>query len=130
MKALVTGGAGFIGSHLAEALCRRGATVVVLDDLSSGDLRNLAWRQPGDALEFVQGDAGDAALLRILAPGCDWIYHEAAIASVPLSVAKPRESHRVNLEAALTLLLAARDAGVRRFVLRRRRQFTATATPR
>ncbi|MGD0538624.1 MAG: NAD-dependent epimerase/dehydratase family protein [Verrucomicrobiota bacterium] len=116
MKALVTGGAGFIGSHLAEALCRRGANVVVLDDLSSGDLRNLAWRQPGEALEFVQGDAGDEVLLRKLAPGCDWIFHESAIASVPLSVAKPRESHRANLEATLTLLLAAREAGVRRFV--------------
>jgi UDP-glucose 4-epimerase len=116
MKALVTGGAGFIGSHLAEALCRRGANVVVLDDLSSGDRRNLAWRQPGDALEFVQGDAGDDALLRQLVPGCDWVFHEAAIASVPWSVAHPRESHRTNLEATLTLLLAAREAGVRRFV--------------
>lgn len=116
MKALVTGGAGFIGSHLAEALCRRGANVVVLDDLSSGDVRNLAWRQPGDALEFVQGDAGNEALLGKLVPGCDWIFHEAAVASVPLSVAKPRESHHANLEATLTLLLAAREARIRRFV--------------
>jgi UDP-glucose 4-epimerase len=116
MKALITGGAGFIGSHLAEALCRRGAQVIVLDDLSFGDVNNLAWRRTGDDLEFVRGDAGDAALVRKLVAGCDWVFHQAAIASVPLSVAKPRESHRANLEATLTLLLAARDAAVKRFV--------------
>lgn len=116
MKALVTGGAGFIGSHLAEALCRRGAKVVALDDLSLGSLDNLAWRRSGDELEFVQGDAGDAALLRKLVPGCDRVFHHAAMPSVPRSVAEPVESNRQNLDAALLLLVAARDAGVKRFV--------------
>jgi len=115
-RALVTGGAGFIGSHVAEALCRRGAHVVVLDDLSLGKLENLAWRRSGDALEFVQGDAGDASLLSKLLPGCAWVFHQAALPSVPLSVAQPLESHRHNLEAALTLLVAAREARVQRFV--------------
>ena len=116
MKALVTGGAGFIGSHLAEGLCRRGATVVALDDLSGGSLANLAWRQPGDALEFVQGDVGDETLLKKILPGCDWVFHEAALPSVPRSVAEPVQSNAQNLDASLQLLVAARDAKVKRFL--------------
>jgi nucleoside-diphosphate-sugar epimerase len=116
MKALVTGGAGFIGSHLAEALCRRGAKVVVLDDLSLGSTANLTWKSSGDALELVEGDAGDAALLAQIVPGCDWVFHHAAMPSVPRSVAEPVESNRQNLDATLRLLVAARDAGVKRFL--------------
>jgi len=117
MKALVTGGAGFIGSHLAEALCRQGWEVVVLDDLSSGSLANLGWRQAADRLEFVQGDAGDENVLRKILPGCAWVFHQAAIASVPRSVDEPALCHRANLDATLTLLLAAREAGVKRVVI-------------
>lgn len=116
MKALVTGGAGFIGSHLAEALCRQGAAVVVVDDLSTGAMANLGWRRPGDAVEFVQGDVSDAALLRRVAAGCDWVFHHAAVASVPRSVEDPVATHRTNLEATLHLLVAAREARVRRVV--------------
>ena len=60
MKALITGGAGFIGSHLAQALCARGAEVCVLDNLSLGSRENLDWKKPGDQLDFIEGDAGDA----------------------------------------------------------------------
>jgi nucleoside-diphosphate-sugar epimerase len=116
MKALVTGGAGFIGSHLAEALCREGEEVVVLDDLSSGRVENLAWKRPGDALEFVQGGAGDEALLRKVLPGCDWVFHQAAVPSVPWSVAEPVKSHEANLDVTVKLLAAAKDAGVKRFL--------------
>lgn len=116
MKALVTGGAGFIGSHLAEALCRRGDNVVVLDDLSSGTLDNLAWRAPADDLEFVQGDAGDDVLLSRLLQDCDCIFHLAAMPSVQQSIIAPLESNRRNLETTLHLFVAARDAGVRRVV--------------
>jgi len=115
MKVLVTGGAGFIGSHLAEALARRGATVIVLDNLSEGSPRNLAWQKTGDALELVEGDVGDEKLLRQILPGCTWVFHQAAITSVPKSVANPLASHTVNLEASVRLLLAARDARVKRF---------------
>ena len=117
MKALVTGGAGFIGSHLAQALCRRGVQVVALDNLSTGTLANLEWRRNGDALEFIQGEAGDAALLRPIMPGCDWVFHQAALPSVPLSVSKPIETNEHNLNTALRVLVAARDAGVKRFLL-------------
>lgn len=116
MKALVTGGAGFIGSHLAEALCRRGVQVVVLDDLSLGSVRNLDWKRGGDALEFVQGDVADKKLARQLMAGCDWVFHEAAMPSVPRSVAEPVKSNVQNLDAALQLLVLAREAGVKRFL--------------
>jgi UDP-glucose 4-epimerase len=116
MRALVTGGAGFIGSHLAEALCRRGASVVVLDDLSSGRLDNLAWCAPGEALQFVQGDAGDEVSLKPLLEECDCVFHLAAMPSVQQSIIAPLESNRTNLEATLRLFVAARDAGVRRVV--------------
>ena len=116
MKALVTGGAGFIGSHLAETLCRRGAQVVIIDNLSTGDMVNLAWKRPGDALDFIQGDVGDETLLCKVLPGCDWVFHEAALPSVPWSVAEPVLSNAQNLDATLKLLVAARDAKVRRFV--------------
>ncbi len=116
MKALVTGGAGFIGSHLAEALCRRGVSVVVLDNLNTGAIANLAWRRPDDALEFVQGDVADPDTVRRAVAGCDWVFHEAALVSVPKSVAQPVESHRDNITGTLHVLVAARDAGVKRLV--------------
>ncbi len=116
MKALVTGGAGFIGSHLAEALCRRGARVVVLDDLSLGNVKNLDWKRGGDEVEFVQGDVADEKLVKKLVPGCDWVFHEAAMPSVPRSVAEPVKSNVQNLDAALQMLVVARDAGVKRFL--------------
>jgi nucleoside-diphosphate-sugar epimerase len=116
MKALVTGGAGFIGSHLAEALCRRGARVVVLDDLSLGNVKNLDWKRGGDELEFVHGDVADEPLVKKLVPGCDWVFHEAAMPSVPRSVAEPVKSNVQNLDAALQMLVLARDAGVKRFL--------------
>src|SRR2546428_10588018 len=99
MKALVSGGAGFIGSHLAEALCRQGASVIVLDDLSESSLLNLAWRKSADEVEFIQGDVMDEKLLRQILPGCTWVFHEAALTSVPKSVAEPLASHAVNLDA-------------------------------
>jgi nucleoside-diphosphate-sugar epimerase len=116
MKALVTGGAGFIGSHLAEALCRTGAKVTVLDNLSFGSVANLSWRKAGGNLEFVEGDICDRALVRKLLVGCDSVFHQAALASVPLSVAEPERSNRENVEATLGLLCECRDARIKSFV--------------
>jgi nucleoside-diphosphate-sugar epimerase len=117
LKALVTGGAGFIGSHLSEALCRRGNQVVILDDLSVGKLDNLSWCAPGDELEFVEGDACDEVLLRTLAQECDCIFHLAAVPSVQQSIIDPVESHRRNLETTLHVFVAARECAIRRVVL-------------
>jgi nucleoside-diphosphate-sugar epimerase len=116
MKALVTGGAGFIGSHISEALCLRGAEVIVLDNLSLGNPANLDWKKPGDKIDLVEGDIRDQALLAKLMPGIDWVFHQGALPSVPRSVAEPLESNAQNLDGTLNVLLAARDAGVKRLM--------------
>lgn len=117
-RTLVTGGAGFIGSHLAEALIDLGAHVVVLDDLSGGDVANLdPFRQrAGDRLRFVEGSILDAELLDELMPGVGCIFHEAAWGSVPRSVEMPMRYHEVNSTGTAQVLEAARRHGVRRVV--------------
>jgi nucleoside-diphosphate-sugar epimerase len=108
---LVTGGAGFIGSHLCEELLRRGHQVRVSDDLSTGKRGNL---QKG--VEFVEGDLADLATARRVVEGCHYVLHQAAIPSVPRSVKDPLTSHRANVDATVNMLIAARDAGVKRLV--------------
>ncbi len=114
MKALVTGGAGFIGSHIAHKLLREGYHVVVIDNLSSGREENLAGL--GAEVELVEGDIRDAALVTRAAAGCRLVFHQAAVVSVPYSVQHPRETHAVNIAGTLNVLLAARDAGTERLV--------------
>ncbi len=114
MKILVTGGAGFIGSHLVAALVEDGHTVRVLDNFSTGKRANLEGVRR-DA-EIVKGDCADLARARQAARGIEVVYHQAAIPSVARSVQEPVESHRSNATATLHMLVAARDAGVRRFV--------------
>ena len=116
MKALITGGAGFIGSHLAEVLCHEDIDVVVLDNLSLGNAKNLLWKRATDSLEFVCGDVLDEKLVQQVVTGCDWVFHEAALPSVPRSVAEPVKSNAHNVDATLQLLVLARDAGVKRFM--------------
>ena len=108
---LVTGGAGFIGSHLSEALLSRGHRVRVVDDFSTGFKRNLR-----EGVEFIQGDLAEPEVARQAAAGMDYVLHQAAIPSVPRSVDRPAESHRANVDATLQVLIAARDAGVKRVV--------------
>ena len=110
---LVTGGAGFIGSHLVEELIRRGEQVRVLDNLSSGKRRNLA-HIPG--VEFLEGDLVDPAACARATEGVDYVLHQAAIPSVPRSVKDPVTSNRSNIDGSLNILVAARDAGVKRLV--------------
>jgi len=110
---LVTGGAGFIGSHLAEELLRRGERVRVADSLVTGKRENLAHLPQA---EFVQGDLADIDFARRVVQGVDYVLHQAAIPSVPRSVEDPITSNRANIDASLNVLVAARDAGVRRLV--------------
>jgi nucleoside-diphosphate-sugar epimerase len=110
---LVTGGAGFIGSHLTDELVRRGHRVRVVDNFASGKRQNLA-HIPG--VELLEGDLADAAVARRAVAGVDVVLHQAAIPSVPRSVEDPLTSHRANIDATLNVLLASRDAGVRRVV--------------
>jgi nucleoside-diphosphate-sugar epimerase len=112
--ALVTGGAGFIGSHIAAALAGRGTRVRVIDDLSTGHLANL--EEIGGDVDFVRGSLNDGDALRRALEGVELVFHEAAIPSVPRSVENPRETHEACIGATFSLLLAARDAGVRRVV--------------
>lgn len=111
---LVTGGAGFIGSHICEALVKRGARVRVLDNLATGHHANLAHRE--GQIDFVEASIGDYAATRRAAEGVSVIFHEAAIPSVPRSVAEPRLNHETNVDGMFNVLLAAREAGVRRVV--------------
>ena len=110
---LVTGGAGFIGSHMVEALRRRGDRVRVVDSLVTGKRSNLAHI---DDVEFVEGDLADEAVARRAVDGVEYVLHQAAIPSVPRSVEDPISSNRANIDATLSLLVAARDAGVKRVV--------------
>lgn len=111
---LVTGGAGFIGSHIAERLVRDGHGVRVLDDFSSGKNTNLESFVEG--IEIVRGDIRDARLVNEASQGVEVVFHEAALGSVPRSVADPLSTHEVNITGTFNVLLAARDAGVKRVV--------------
>jgi nucleoside-diphosphate-sugar epimerase len=110
---LVTGGAGFIGSHLAEELVRRGHSVRVVDNLVTGKRRNLDHLS---GVEFIEGDLSDPAIAGAAAKGMEYVLHQAAIPSVPRSVKDPVTSNRANIDASLSILVAARDAGVKRLV--------------
>ena len=110
---LVTGGAGFIGSHLAEELVRRGETVRVADNLVTGRRENLAHLPQ---VEFLEGDLADASFARRATTGVDYVLHQAAIPSVPWSIKYPLPSNRANVDATVAVLVAAREAGVRRVV--------------
>jgi UDP-glucose 4-epimerase len=114
---LITGGAGFIGSHIGERLLADGHRVRVLDNLSSGKEENLSGL-PGssDRLELVRGDVRDLDQVRAAMKGVEIVFHEAALGSVPRSVDDPVTTHESNMTGTLNVLLAARDAGVRRLV--------------
>jgi nucleoside-diphosphate-sugar epimerase len=111
---LVTGGAGFIGSHLVERLVGDGHGVRVLDDFSAGKEENLAPLM--DKIELVRGDIRDPEVVREAVKDMEIVFHEAAMGSVPRSVADPLTTHQVNITGTLNVLLAARDAGARRVV--------------
>jgi nucleoside-diphosphate-sugar epimerase len=112
-KYLVTGGAGFIGSHLVEELLRRGETVRIADNFSTGKRENL----PAHAkFDLIEGDIAEPSVATRAVAGCDYVLHQAAIASVPRSVKDPVTSHRANVDGTLQVLVAAKDAGVKRVI--------------
>jgi nucleoside-diphosphate-sugar epimerase len=114
MRYLVTGGAGFIGSHIVDELVRRGHEVAVLDDLSTGKEANLAGVR--GKIDFRADTITDLSALQAACQRVDYVVHLAARTSVPKSVADPLETNRINIDGTLNALVAARDAKVRRFV--------------
>jgi nucleoside-diphosphate-sugar epimerase len=112
--ALVTGGAGFIGSHIASALVSAGARLRIIDDLSTGYRENL--EEIKGEVDFVQGSLADEKSLRKALEDVELVFHEAAIPSVPRSVENPRQTHIASVESTLSLLLASREKRVRRVV--------------
>lgn len=111
MQVLVTGGAGFIGSHLVDALVARGDRVRILDNLVTGSEDNL-----NPAAEFVHGDVADWQTVQAAVDGCDLIFHQAAMVSVPHSIDDPTLNHNTNVTGTFHLFEAARQAGIRRVV--------------
>ncbi len=114
MKYLVTGGAGFIGSHICKALVDKGGEVVILDNLNTGKRENLA--ELKDNFTFIYGDIRDSETVRQSMKGVDIIYHEAAIASVLDSMEDPLYTHDVNVNGMLNVLIAAKEIGIKRLV--------------
>ena len=114
VRYLVTGGAGFIGSHLVERLVRDGAEVTVLDDLSTGRRENL--RMVRDRIRFIRGNAARLEVCRRAMQGVDFVLHHAAVTSVLRSIRNPIDAHHANVTATLNVLLAAREVRVRRVV--------------
>jgi nucleoside-diphosphate-sugar epimerase len=112
--ALVTGGAGFIGSHIASGLIRAGAKVRIIDDLSTGYRENIA--EIGGEVDFVEATLADESAMRRALEDVELVFHEAAIPSVPRSVENPRQTHIASVDSTFALLLAARDKRVKRVV--------------
>ncbi len=115
-KVLVTGGAGFIGSNLSEALLDQGHQVRILDNFSTGRRENLIFQKDYECLHVIEGDIRDLEICRQAAKGVDFVFHEAALPSVQRSVEDPLASNSVNVEGTLNVLLAARDGGVKRAI--------------
>ncbi|MES2315104.1 MAG: SDR family oxidoreductase [Patescibacteria group bacterium] len=113
-KIVVTGGAGFIGSHIVDALVKAGATVTVIDNLSTGKKDNLVWVK--DAVTFIEGDITDVDMLKKAFAEAYAVIHHAAVASVPQSIAFPKETYAVNVTGTQNVFQAARDAGVDRVI--------------
>ena len=113
-KCLVTGGAGFIGSHIVDALVAEGDQVRVFDNLSTGKNENLAPLQ--SRIEFIQGDVRDKEAIQKAVKGVDYVFHVAALRAVLRSVDDPVETNDVNVTGTLNILLASKESGVKRFI--------------
>ena len=115
-KAVVTGGAGFIGSHIAERLVDQGYHITILDDLSTGKMENIEHLLERENAKYVQGSITDLSLLKQVFSDAYYVFHQAAIPSVPRSMENPQVSHNVNVTGTLNVLLASRDSNVKKVV--------------
>ncbi|MFC1963405.1 SDR family oxidoreductase [Chloroflexota bacterium] len=115
-KVVITGGAGFIGSHITEKLSSQGYRIIILDDLSTGKMENIEALLETEDVELVQGSITDLTLLQRIFRGVYHVFHQAAIPSVPRSIKNPQASHDVNVTGTLNVLLAARDNNVKKVI--------------
>jgi len=115
-KAIVTGGAGFIGSHLAEELARQGYYTIIVDDLSAGKMENIEELLKNNNVEFIKGSVTDQPLLQKVFKDAQYVFHQAALPGVPLSIDSPQASHEANLTGTLNVLLSARDNHVNKVI--------------
>jgi UDP-glucose 4-epimerase len=115
-RILVTGGAGFIGSHIVDRLLRQDLDVIVLDNLSAGSMRKIVHHKEKSEFNFVKGDILDFPIVKRTVKGIDAVFHEAALASVTLSVENPILANEINVKGTLNLLKASSDLGVKRFI--------------
>jgi UDP-glucose 4-epimerase len=115
-KVIVTGGAGFIGSYITQELLKRGYQVTIIDNLTTGKMSNIEPVLSNKNVEFVRGSITDLPLLHKLFTGAEYVFHQAAMPSVPRSIKNPRASHAANITGTLNVLLAARDKGVKKVV--------------
>lgn len=116
MKVIITGGAGFIGSNLCEYFVHKGYTVVCLDNLSTGFKHNIEQLLSKPNFTFVDGDIRDIEVCKKVVKGCDAVLHQAALGSVPRSINNPIATNATNIDGFLNMLVATRDAGIKRFV--------------
>jgi UDP-N-acetylglucosamine/UDP-N-acetylgalactosamine 4-epimerase len=115
-KLLITGGAGFIGSNLVDHFLELGNHVVVLDNLSTGYKKNIAHHFGNSKFEFIDGDIRDLNTCKRAVNNCEYVFHQAALGSVPRSIKDPVTTNSVNIDGFLNMLTAARDEGVKRFI--------------
>ena len=115
-KVIVTGGAGFIGSHLTELLLSRGYHIIIIDDFSTGKIANIEPLLKSMKVDFIQGSITELPLLQNLFQGVDFVFHQAALSSVPRSVEDPLSTNKVNITGTLNVLLAARDNNVKKVI--------------
>jgi len=115
-RVVITGGAGFIGSHLAEEMAGQGYHIVILDDLSTGRMENIEGLLKSSNAEFIKGSVTDLPLLQKACEGALYVFHQAALPSVPRSIENPQLSHQTNLTGTLNVLIAARDRMVRKVI--------------
>src|SRR5690606_28254532 len=115
-KILITGGAGFIGSNLTEHFLEQGHQVVVLDNFATGHRHNIAQHENNPNFELIEGDIRHTAVCERAVEGIDYVLHQAALGSVPRSIKDPQTTNEVNVSGFLNMLVASRDAGVKRFI--------------